>query len=558
MAETSQQLTHSQMIANINAMEKQGAKPQEIQGYLDSLKAKSYNPTPFSSGAVSFGQGQQTKQDNNSFSQPPGSEAIGNFGASLFGLNSAKNLGESAGGALQQVGNIGGAQDIANARAQDTDTQNKLTQAIHKAKAEGKDTSKFTGLLKSFQPVQSDTELNPALNKTSEQVAGEGLGVASGVLGAGGLSKASPIVEKAPGILSGMWQGAKSGAAYGGAFGAVQGASDSMQQNKDWKGVAEQSGAQGLIGAAGGGLLGGVAGGVGGAVNRKLPDVVSSNRAQELQKVVSANSKLRDFADYASSKKGMDVVKILSEEDWLHGAVDSEGVIHTNNALKELNDILQPAEDSVANNIAKEGRTMPLDDVKKQLISEINGSGLKASAKSNALSRVESDIKGLMLDADKQGNIPIAELHAAKIDKTSNLDYMNPESKKIDKALARAYKGLVEANTTSIDVQNINKELGKFETLKDFLEELDGKRAQGGRLGKYFAQTLGGMIGSHFGPLQGLVASKVAGKIQGSVMGSTFGPKIGASKLGRSGMLEDAISKGTQVMKGDTPFIRRK
>lgn len=35
------QLTHSQLIENINAMEKQGAQPQEIQGYLDSLKGGS-------------------------------------------------------------------------------------------------------------------------------------------------------------------------------------------------------------------------------------------------------------------------------------------------------------------------------------------------------------------------------------------------------------------------------------------------------------------------------------------------------------------------------------
>jgi hypothetical protein len=34
---SSPQLSHEQMIANINAMEQQGAKPDEIQGYLDSL-----------------------------------------------------------------------------------------------------------------------------------------------------------------------------------------------------------------------------------------------------------------------------------------------------------------------------------------------------------------------------------------------------------------------------------------------------------------------------------------------------------------------------------------
>lgn len=34
------QLNHSQLIANVNAMESQGAKPEEIQNYLDGLKSK--------------------------------------------------------------------------------------------------------------------------------------------------------------------------------------------------------------------------------------------------------------------------------------------------------------------------------------------------------------------------------------------------------------------------------------------------------------------------------------------------------------------------------------
>lgn len=55
----SRQLSHEQLIANINAMEKQGAKPEEVQGYLDSLKPKSnsgFNPQPYSHPDSSPGQ----------------------------------------------------------------------------------------------------------------------------------------------------------------------------------------------------------------------------------------------------------------------------------------------------------------------------------------------------------------------------------------------------------------------------------------------------------------------------------------------------------------------
>lgn len=50
-------LSHEQMIANINAMEQQGAKPDEIQGYLDSLKQpQEQKPIQESNGYVTTSQ----------------------------------------------------------------------------------------------------------------------------------------------------------------------------------------------------------------------------------------------------------------------------------------------------------------------------------------------------------------------------------------------------------------------------------------------------------------------------------------------------------------------
>lgn len=53
-----QTLSHDQLKANIDAMEQQGAKPEEVQGYLDNLKQGStaFNPKPFSNPDSSPGQ----------------------------------------------------------------------------------------------------------------------------------------------------------------------------------------------------------------------------------------------------------------------------------------------------------------------------------------------------------------------------------------------------------------------------------------------------------------------------------------------------------------------
>lgn len=53
-SEQTSPLTHAQLISNINAMEQQGAKPQEIQSYLDSLKGTSQQtePQPTSTGGL--------------------------------------------------------------------------------------------------------------------------------------------------------------------------------------------------------------------------------------------------------------------------------------------------------------------------------------------------------------------------------------------------------------------------------------------------------------------------------------------------------------------------
>ena len=74
------------------------------------------------------------------------------------------------------------------------------------------------------------------------------------------------------------------------------------------------------------------------------------------------------------------------------------------------------------------------------------------------------------------------------------------------------------------------------------LEKLDGKKVQGGKLGKYFAQTIGSIVGSHFGPLGAIVGAELGGGIKGSLMSSTFGRAAG-SQLEQSAAMQKALSQ---------------
>lgn len=109
-----QQLSHDQLLANINAMETQGAKPQEIQSYLDSLKGNSYNPKPYSnptpgSPLANQGQGNEGNQYTGTLGTNPNDDTYGKIidNSVTRGIKGFANA--MTGGGAGELGNaIGG------------------------------------------------------------------------------------------------------------------------------------------------------------------------------------------------------------------------------------------------------------------------------------------------------------------------------------------------------------------------------------------------------------------------------------------------------------------
>lgn len=234
--------------------------------------------------------------------------------------------------------------------------------------------------------------------------------------------------------------------------------------------------------------------------------------------------------------KGNDPIKMLSKTDVLAGAVDDTGTVKTlgeGGAHERYNAAyVKPVEGVVRKNLEIEGRTIPLATVEARLKQAVNSSNLEGEALINAQGKVEREIAGLEARAKNVvrdengkiigGEIPVVKIHDAKVNKYDTIDYLNPASKKADKTIARTYKDLVQENTKNIDVEKINKDLGKHYEVLNLLEKLDNKKVDGGKLGKYFAQGIGGLVGSHFGPIGTIAGAEAGSFIKGRMMASKF------------------------------------
>lgn len=238
----------------------------------------------------------------------------------------------------------------------------------------------------------------------------------------------------------------------------------------------------------------------------------------------------------------------------LMDAVDESGTIRTKEpggAVEQYKKLtLDNAEGIVRDALVQEGKFVKPEVVKAAMIDKIKSSGLEGADLKTALKRVGSEIDGMKLRANANGEIPLEIVHDSKLNQYNNIDFNTPsEVGTTRKALASALKEVVE-NTSGVNVKEINAELGKY--LKDIerLSNLDGRKVQGGKLGKYAAQIAGNVAGAALGSVGGpmgtaagtILGGEIAAKIKGMIMSDTFNIDSGTT-LTKSKVLEDAITK---------------
>lgn len=285
-----------------------------------------------------------------------------------------------------------------------------------------------------------------------------------------------------------------------------------------------------------------------------LPPEVKTTVTKSVQKnidglsqIENTNKPVRNFIQDSKSK-GIDVKEMVGQSDLLLDSVDNDGTIRTTKtggAVDQVNQLMEPAEGVVTKNLIAENKSIPFKDVEAYMKSQIEDGDFAGAGVDKALAAMDVELQGLAKYVDADGNIPLADLQKLKIYKNKTINYMNPEVGMTDKTIVRAIKELIERNTDSIDVKAINKELQALYTVKEFLSLLDGKKVKGGRLGKYFAQTVGTVVGSTFGPIGAIMGGELAKYIQGKQMQGTFKSSTGAD-LGLSEQMQGAIDQSSK------------
>lgn len=370
------------------------------------------------------------------------------------------------------------------------------------------------------------------------------------------LGSASKVASGAERFLPTLGKTLKETVPAGAAWGSAYGAAGAYDQGGSLSDIGEGALIGGATGAAvGGGLgvagasIGSLANKAAGLVNKDLrvKKIVDTN-SRALRKVSDGNAQLRKLVDH-SMDSGVDVVQKAAETNYLQGATDREGIIRSKQkggGAERLEIDIGENAGTVSENLARENRRISIDAVKQEMINALDSSTISSGeAYTAALAKIEREIGGMERFMDGDRTIPVLKVHEAKMYKGKNLRkaFLDPDASQADKLITRVYKELIEKNTDSIDVKRINQELSEAYALLNFIKALDGKRVEGGKLGRYFAQTVGAMVGSHFGPIGSIVGAEVGGSLRGAQLGSVFSKSTGKT-LEVSDLMKEANALG--------------
>ena len=249
----------------------------------------------------------------------------------------------------------------------------------------------------------------------------------------------------------------------------------------------------------------------------------------EIAKVEDKYAPIRKANTYSKDVQGSRAR--IAQSNVLENAVDENGLLQTGDAIKAYkSQTIDGVEDVVRKNLENEGKTVNLNELRNEMKIALSQSGLEASDLLKALKGVENEIKGLSIRADAFSDVPLVKIQDAKIGTTNNINFQTPpETATYRKTIARVYKQVIE-NKSDLDVKEVNAELSKYYGDIERLERLNGRRVEGGRLGKYTAALAGtaigmgaGSVGGGFGAaVGGLIGGEVGALIRGKSMAGTF------------------------------------
>lgn len=376
-----------------------------------------------------------------------------------------------------------------------------------------------TEIAKLTSPESGQSGIAPG--PTPLQVAGD---VGQGALMLGSLGAAAP--ETALGRI-----GLQAG------IGAGFGATGALAQGKTGIGdIATQT----AVGGALGGGLQAVGEGVSNALSNLAERGPESQLENQANRLKTLSNSLEENTTYMKDPATGQIVEKTNPiktmvQEGLIPTVD-DGKVNAQAVKEGLDQLIQGQEDQAASIVKTLDGTVPAEDIENDLKNAVKSSStIRGQLKlPQALSEVDSRMSSLRMSYGE--DIPYQALD--EIRRGMNREF-DPEKRDVARIIGDSMRGYLYGESGSPELQQVLAREGDLIKARDFAEKLHGTAVKGGRLGKYFAQLIGGMAGGSVGGPVGVLAGGWAGdKALSLAQRNTFEP-IGSRT---AGALSNAIN----------------
>jgi hypothetical protein len=513
------QLTHSQLIANINAMEQQGAKPEEVQAYLDSLKGGTNSPTttppvtsvstnapPTASGGPPV---TPLTVPTTPTPTPTGDPSGGFFSGLMEDLSGTNpnNLGTQLENTAKGVGNfllpsVGDAyHDVTG-----TNTKTALQQI---------------GDLGTSALGVGDIAANfvPGLGEVAD--------AAEAARGADAAAEAGSAATKAPGILNSVLKGGVQGGAYGLSGGLGKGDTTPGQ-------LATDTG----VGAVGGGILGGGTHLLGGALASAGAEDATSRLTAQKNRLKTLNNAFNENSTSVTDPiTTLDQLGLTKDLKVTNGKIDASKLTSPD-YTGSLDNMIEDHSNQASQLVQGMKGSVPIDEFKAEAEDAIRNDPTIRGGLSipKALANLETMMSSAEMSYGKDLPYTAIDEIRAGMNKGFNPDEMDTKRVIGNTARKFLYNG-DGANTALKSAMQNESELIKA---RNFAQKLHGTTVPGGQLGKYFADLIGsgvgGAAGSMFGPMGAAVGTGVGGftthKVGEAIQNNYFNPLGGRAARG--------------------------
>lgn len=242
-------------------------------------------------------------------------------------------------------------------------------------------------------------------------------------------------------------------------------------------------------------------------------DNLINEYANNYRDVLNPGKGLIQKVEIKSGKDLDDTFKLAAREGLVINR-DSENKLDTRGAVQQLQPKIDVLKNQLNDALASDPhKQFDLEDLRDNAKDNMSGNIKNAEDLNKAHSQVDNAIDAEIARNGQFVNGP--KLNDIKQGLWSkSYDPLSPNSDAVSRKLGNVAKTMIEEAYPQQDVQDLNKQMGKYIDLQKVLEASHGNVVQNGKIGRYASQgagaIVGGAIGSHL-PLLGDLAGPIAG-----------------------------------------------